>query len=243
MSRRDVNWTLAVFHAKSSLMSLIVKICGLSTPETIDAAVDGGADMIGLMFFENSPRFVSLADAAELADRARGRADIVAVSVDMDDDGLKAIVEQVRPDWLQLHGRETVDRVAAIRGRFSQKVMKVLGIRDRADLDLADDYCDVANAILLDAKPPKGSDRPGGLGQVFDWTLLEDFRPAVPWMLSGGLTPANVGDALRVTGAPGVDVSSGVERAPGDKDPALISAFITAARSVSDAQSSARIAS
>lgn len=224
-------------------MSPIVKICGLSSPDTIDAAVDGGADMVGFVFFSRSPRHVDVGRAAGLADRVRDRAEIVALIVDEDDAGISRIVEGLRPDWLQLHGRETVERTEAIRRKFARKVMKALGIASAADLGAVDAYADVVDRVLLDARPPKGSDRPGGLGRVFDWTLLEGFRPAVPWMLSGGLTPANVGDALRVTGAPGLDVSSGVESTPGDKDPALIAAFITAARSVSDARSAARIAS
>jgi len=224
-------------------MSLIVKICGLSDRETLDAAIDAGADMVGLVFFARSPRFVRLDPAAELADRARGRAEIVALTVDMDDAGLSAIVERVRPDWLQLHGREPVERVAAVRQRFPQKVIKALGIRAASDLAPADDYAEVADRLLLDAKPPKDSDRPGGLGRTFDWTVLDGFALPVGWMLSGGLDPDNVAEALRITRAPGVDVSSGVERAPGEKDPDLIRAFIAAARGADDHRPVTRMAS
>jgi phosphoribosylanthranilate isomerase len=223
-------------------MSLIVKICGLSDRQTIDAAIDAGADMVGLVFFPRSPRFLRLDQAAELADRARGRAEIVALVVDMDDAGLSAIVERVRPDWLQLHGAEPVERVAAIGKRFPQKVIKALGIRSASDLAPADDYAAVADRLLLDAKPPKDSDRPGGLGRTFDWTLLDGFAPPVGWMLSGGLDPGNVAEAIRITRAPGVDVSSGVERSPGEKDPELIRAFVAAARAAEN-RTAARMAS
>lgn len=224
-------------------MSLIVKICGLSDRETLDAAIDAGADMVGLVFFPRSPRFVDLETAVALADRARGRAGIVALTVDMDDAGLAPIVERVRPDWLQLHGGEPVERVAAIRERFAPKVMKVLGIQSAADLGPADAYGTVADRLLLDAKPPKDADRPGGLGRTFDWTVLDGFAPPVGWMLSGGLDAANVGAAIRMTGAPGVDASSGVERAPGVKDPDRIRAFVAAARNASGARQTARMAS
>lgn len=211
-------------------MSLTVKICGLSTEETVDAAIDAGADMVGLNFFPRSPRYVAVARARELAARARSRTGIVALAVDMDDAGLAAIVEALRPDWLQLHGAETPDRVRAVKARFGIKVMKALGIRDAADVEAALRYVGAADGLLLDAKPPAGADRPGGNAVTFDWRLLAGFAPGVPWLLSGGLSPANVGEAIRITGAPGVDVSSGVETAPGRKDAGLIRSFITAAR-------------
>ena len=211
-------------------MSLIVKICGLSTPETIDAALGAGADMVGLNFFPPSPRFVSLDTGRRLAERARGRADIVALSVDMDDAGLAEIVDALRPDWLQLHGKDSPERTAAVRARFPAKVMKAMHVAVAVDLMRAADYAEAADRILLDATPPKGATRPGGLGKPFDWTILAGFRPAKPYLLSGGLTPGNVGEALRISGAPGVDVSSGVETSPGRKDPDLIRAFIAAAR-------------
>jgi phosphoribosylanthranilate isomerase len=217
-------------------MSLIVKICGLSTEETLDAALDAGADMIGINFFPPSPRFVSLDTGRRLAERARGRAEIVALSVDMDDAGLAEIVDALRPDWLQLHGKDTPERTAAVRARFPAQVMKAIHIAVAADLARAADYAEATDRILLDATPPKGATRPGGLGTPFDWTVLRGFRPAKPYLLSGGLTPGNVAEALRISGAPGVDVSSGVETAPGRKDPDLIRAFIAAARKAAVAE-------
>lgn len=213
-------------------MNVIVKICGLSTPETVGAALRAGADMIGLMFFPPSPRFVTLERAARLADLARGRAEVTAVTVDMDEDGIAASVETVRPDWLQLHGHEPPDAVAALKRRFGLKVMKVIGIREASDLAQAEAYCGVADRLLLDAKPPKGATRPGGNAVAFDWAILDGFDPGLPWMLSGGLDSANVGEAIARTRAPGVDVSSGVEAAPGVKDADLIAAFVKAARGV-----------
>jgi phosphoribosylanthranilate isomerase len=211
-------------------MDLIVKICGLSTEETLDAALDAGADMIGLVFFPKSPRFVGLDRAATLAARARKRAEVVALSVDMDDAGMAALVETVKPDWLQLHGRETPERVAALKQRFGLRTMKAILVSDPADLAAADAYASVADRLLLDAKPPKDAILPGGNGRPFDWTILKDFEPGVGWLLSGGLDVGNVGEALAVSGARGVDVSSGVEIAPGRKSPDLIRAFIAAAR-------------
>lgn len=211
-------------------MSLTVKICGLSTPETVDAALSAGADMIGLNFFPPSPRSVALDVAGGLAARVRGKAAIVALTVDMDERSLEAIVAALRPDILQLHGRETPERVREVKARFGIRVMKAIGIRDAADLAALEPYLDAADLLLLDAKPPKGAVLPGGNGVPFDWTLLSSFDPGLPWLLSGGLGPQNVGEALRITGAPGVDVASGVETAPGRKDPDLIRAFIAAAR-------------
>ena len=224
-------------------MSLTVKICGLSSRETVDAAIDAGADMIGLVFFGRSPRFVTMEDAAGLADHARGRAGIVALTVNLDDPEISAIVERVRPDWLQLHGSEPVERVAEIRKQFPQKVIKALGIRSPDDLPAIDDYAGVADCILLDAKPPADADRPGGNGAAFDWTLLKDVRPRIDWLLSGGLDPDNVAEALRITNAPGVDVSSGVESEPGRKDPEKIRAFIAAARGTGNTATATRKAS
>jgi phosphoribosylanthranilate isomerase len=211
-------------------MSLIVKICGLSTEETLDAALAAGADMVGFNFFPKSPRFVTTADAAALAKRARGRTETVALVVDMDDAAIGDLIDAVKPDWLQLHGQETVERVAAIRTRFGIRTMKAVGIAGAADLALARSYAGVAERLLLDAKPPKDATRPGGNARMFDWSLAVGFAPGVPYLLSGGLTPTNVAQAIAVTGAPGVDVSSGVETAPGKKDPGLIRAFIAQAR-------------
>lgn len=208
---------------------LHVKICGLSTAETMDAALAAGADMIGLVSFPRSPRHVGTAAAAALADRARGRAEIVLLTVDADDAALTELVAAIRPDWLQLHGRETPERVAAVKRRFGLKVMKALGVREAADLAAAADYA-AADWLLFDAKPPKDATRPGGNGLAFDWHLLANLDPRLKFMLSGGLDPATVGEAVRIARPLGVDVSSGVERAPGEKDPALIAAFVRAAR-------------
>ena len=211
-------------------MDLIVKICGLSTEETLDAALEAGADMVGFVFFPKSPRYVSVAHAAALADRARLRAEIVVLTVDMDDAGLSAIIDAIVPDWLQLHGQESIERVADVGSRFRRRTMKAVGVAGTADLAVAQSYAGVANRLLLDAKPPKDATRPGGNARTFDWSIAAGFAPGVPYLLSGGLTPVNVAEAIAITGAPGVDVSSGVETAPCKKDPALIRAFIANAR-------------
>ena len=207
------------------------KICGLSTPEAVDAALTHGAAYLGFVFFPNSPRAVSPADAARLAEPARGRARIVALLVDPGADELAAVVETLVPDMVQLHGRESPERVAAVRATHRLPVIKALGVRQGADLDAAPAYEAVADHLMLDARPPEGASRPGGHGASFDWTLLAGRRFSAPWFLAGGLTPDNVAQAVRATGAPLVDVSSGVERAPGVKDAALIAAFVQAARS------------
>ncbi|CAN5377618.1 phosphoribosylanthranilate isomerase [soil metagenome] len=211
-------------------MSLIVKICGLSTEETLDAALAAGAEMVGFNFFPKSPRYVTPARAAELAKRIAGRAEIVTLSVDMEERELNELVRIVRPDWVQLHGTESTDAVEAIRAVTGRQVMKALPISAANDIERAHRYAKVADRLLLDAKPPKDATRPGGNGMPFDWALLDGFDPDVPYLLSGGLAPGNVADAVRITGAPGVDVSSGVETAPGRKDPDLIRAFIANAR-------------
>jgi phosphoribosylanthranilate isomerase len=212
-------------------VTLLVKICGLSTPETLDAALAAGADMVGLVFFAASPRCLTLAAARDLAARVEGRAAVVALAVDLDDAALGAIVDAVAPDWLQLHGGETVERVAAVRKRFGREVMKAVGVGSPSDLAAVRTYAAVADAVLVDAKPPAGASRPGGLGVAFDWSIVAGLDLEVPWLLSGGLRPGNVGEALRISGAPGVDVSSGVETAPGIKSAELIRAFIANARS------------
>jgi phosphoribosylanthranilate isomerase len=219
-------------------MDLIIKICGLSSEETLEAALDAKADMIGLVFFPPSPRSVTPARAASLAAQARGRAEITALTVDMDEMGIAEIVDLVKPDWLQFHGAESPAAVAAAKQRFGKKIMKVIGVRDFADLDSANHYTGIADRLLLDAKPPKGSAVPGGHGQPFNWNILEGFEPGMPFMLSGGLHAGNVGEALRITRADGVDVSSGIETAPGTKDPELIRGFIAAARNAAKALSS-----
>jgi phosphoribosylanthranilate isomerase len=207
-----------------------VKICGLSTAATLEAALSAGADMVGLVFFPKSPRFVSLDSARKLAAQARGRAKIVALTVDADDETLAAIVAAAAPDMLQLHGRETPARVAAIKRAFGRPAMKALGVSERSDFAHARDYEGVADWLLIDAKPPKDASRPGGNGRPFDWRLARDFAPRLPWLLSGGLDAGNVGEAIALSGATGVDVSSGVERAPGVKDEGKIAAFAAAAR-------------
>ena len=216
-------------------MPLTVKICGLSTPETLDAALDAGADMVGFMFFPASPRHLSLGTARDLAARVRGRAQKVAVSVDADDAALENAIDAVRPDLLQLHGKETTARIRDIKARFGVPVMKVISVETSADLNSLAGYAAVADRILFDARAPKDATRPGGLGIPFDWRLLENLKLAVPYMVSGGINAANVAEALRVTRAPGVDVSSGVESAPGVKDIALIRAFIAAVRGAEQA--------
>ena len=211
-------------------MSLLVKICGLTTPATLDAALDGGADMVGFVFFPPSPRHIDLTRARDFGRTAKGRALKVALSVDADDALLENIIETLRPDILQLHGHESIARVRDIKRQFGLPVMKALAVETSADLAVLPGYAAVADRILFDAKPPKDATRPGGLGAVFDWTLLSQLDLTIPFMVSGGLHEANVAEALRVTRAGGVDVSSGVESAPGVKDAAMIHAFIRAAR-------------
>ena len=213
-------------------MSVRVKICGLNRPEPLEAALAGGADMVGFVFFEKSPRHVDLALARKLSALVGGRAQKVALVVDASDARIAEIVEALAPDWLQLHGDEPPERVAALR-RFGLPILKAIGVADKADLLLGSAYEGVADRLLFDAKPPKGAALPGGNGLTFDWTLIRDFGAGAArkdWLLSGGLDAANVGDALRLTGAPGVDVSSGVENAPGEKSVEKILAFIAAAR-------------
>ena len=211
-------------------MSLIVKICGLSTRETLDVALQAGADMVGFVFFPASPRHLGLGTAAELGRQVSGRASKVALTVDADDAMLANIVETLRPDILQLHGRETTARLRDIKQKFGLPVMKAIAIETPADLKALPGYAAVADSILFDARAPKGATRPGGLGAAFDWHVLEHLSLQIPFMVSGGLNADNVAAAVRVTRAGGVDVSSGVERAPGIKDPVMIRAFIRAAR-------------
>ncbi|MFN0191937.1 MAG: phosphoribosylanthranilate isomerase [Aestuariivirga sp.] len=209
-----------------------VKICGLSTPETLDAALDSGADYVGLVFFAKSPRNVSVETAAALASRARGRAKIVALVVDAADDLLASIRDKVKPDLVQAHGNETPERVTEISKLTGLPVMKVVKIAQASDFTLAADFEGHAAMMLFDAKAPKGA-LPGGNGLSFDWTLIRDANPKPPYMLAGGLTPENVGTAIKLTGAPAIDVSSGVESAPGRKDVVLIRKFIEAAKTAS----------
>jgi phosphoribosylanthranilate isomerase len=213
-------------------MPLLVKICGLSTRETLDAALDAGADMVGFVFFPPSPRHLSLETARDLGKQAGRRAMKVALTVDADDATLENIVEVLKPDILQLHGHETVARLRDVRQKFGLQVMKAMPVEGAADLVSLPGYAAVADRILFDARPPKGATRPGGLGAVFDWHVLENLALELPFMVSGGLTSDNVAEAVRVTQAGGVDVSSGVECAPGVKDVEMIRAFIRAARAI-----------
>lgn len=215
-------------------MSLTVKICGLSTPETLDAALQAGADMAGFVFFPPSPRHIGLETARELGRRAKGRATKVALTVDADDATLADIVEALQPDILQLHGKENAARLRDIKRAFGLPVMKAIAVEIAADLAVLSGYAAVADRILFDARAPKGATRPGGLGTTFDWHVLENLDLALPFMVSGGLTADNVAEAVRVTRAGGLDVSSGVERAPGIKDPEMIRAFIRAARAIEE---------
>jgi phosphoribosylanthranilate isomerase len=211
-------------------MSLLVKICGLSTADTLDVALDAGADLVGFVFFPPSPRHLDYEVARSLGARVKGRAGKAALTVDADDATLAAVVEALKPDLLQLHGKEPPTRVAAIKQRFGLTVMKAIAVETRADLAAMTEYVGVVDRLLFDARAPREATRPGGLGKPFDWRLLENLDPGVAFMLSGGLDAGNVAEALRVTCAPGVDVSSGVERAPGEKDPEKIRAFVRAAR-------------
>ncbi len=211
-------------------MSLLVKICGLTSESVLDVAIEAGADMVGFVFFESSPRHLAFDTARTLSKRVRGRARKVALTVDADDALLDAVVEALQPDMLQLHGREPPARVAALKKRFGLPVMKAIAVAAKGDLAAVAAYAAVADRLLFDARAPREATRPGGLGKSFDWRLLENLDPGVPFMLSGGLDASNVAEAIAITGAPGVDVSSGVERAPGEKDPDKIRAFIRAAR-------------
>jgi phosphoribosylanthranilate isomerase len=215
-------------------MSIEIKICGLMTPEALDVALDSGADLVGFVFFPPSPRSLGVETARALGARVRGRARKVALSVDASDDYLAASIEALQPDMLQLHGKETPERVVAVRTRFGLPVMKALPIETRADLLPVRLYASVADRLIFDARAPREATRPGGLGKSFDWSLLAGIETDVPFMLSGGLDAANVTEALRITRAPSVDVSSGVERSPGDKDPDKVRAFIRAARAAAD---------
>jgi phosphoribosylanthranilate isomerase len=215
-------------------MSLIVKICGLSTPETLDVALRAGADMVGFVFFAASPRHIGLNMAADLGRQAKGRALKVALTVDADDATLANIVEALQPDILQLHGKETVARLRDIKQTFGLQVMKAIAVETPADLASLAGYAAVADRILFDARAPAEATRPGGLGAVFDWHVLENLDLKRSFMVSGGLHAGNVAEAVRVSRAGGVDVSSGVERAPGVKDPEMIRAFIRAARATEE---------
>ena len=206
------------------------KICGIADARALDAALAGGARMIGLVFFAKSPRNLALPAAAALAEKARGRTDIVAVTVDTDDSMLGAIADVVQPDWIQAHGAESPVRIGHMKYFARKGVIKALALARSEDLAQAAAFEPVADMLLFDAKAPPGADRPGGNALAFDWSILNGRQFSRPWLLSGGLTPENVGEAISASGAGLVDVSSGVEAAPGLKDPARIAAFLAAAR-------------
>lgn len=212
-------------------MTTTAKICGVTTPEAVRAALDGGAAFLGFMFFARSPRNIAPEAAGRLAPPVRAKgARIVAVTVDPSDAELDAIMAGLSPDLIQLHGHESPARVREVAQRSGCGVIKVLPVAEASDLQPAQAYEPVVEHLMFDTKPPKDADRPGGLGAAFDWTLLEGRRFRRPWFLAGGLDPWNVADAIRSAKPPIVDVSSGVERGPGLKDPALITAFLDAVR-------------
>jgi phosphoribosylanthranilate isomerase len=209
-----------------------VKICGLRTPQDVAAAASAGAGYVGFVFFQKSPRNVSIEQAAGLALEAPVGLCKVALTVNAEDALLDALTAAVPLDMLQLHGSESPERVAEVKSRYGLPVMKAIGVADVSDLPQIDLYSQVADQLLIDAKPPKNADLPGGNGLAFDWRLLAGRKYwQRPWMLAGGLTPENVAEAVRMTGARQVDVSSGVESTPGQKEPALISRFTSAALS------------
>lgn len=216
-----------------------IKICGINSMAALGAALEAGADYVGLVFYPPSPRALELDAAAELAEAARGRTRIVALTVDADDALIDGIMETVRPDVLQLHGGEAPEAASQLRARTGAHVMKALRIATRDDLASLGEWQEAADTILFDARPPKGVGLglPGGNGVTFDWRLLQDVTLDRPYMLSGGLDAANVAQALTITRAPAIDVSSGVETAPGRKDPALIRAFVAAVRAATQQDS------
>ena len=211
-------------------MGVQTKICGITTPEAVTAALDGGAAFLGFMFFAMSPRAIAPDAAWRLAQPVRGQAKVVAVMVDPDDAAVDQVAQGLQPDLIQLHGKETPARVRAIGERAGAAIIKVLPVSDASDLAAAAPFETVAELLMFDTKPPKDADRPGGLGEPFDWTLLAGRRFQRPWLLAGGLDPWNLTQAVQQSGARLLDVSSGVERGPGLKDPALITAFLDAAK-------------
>ena len=211
-------------------MTLDIKICGLKTEEAVDKAIALGASHIGFIFFPKSPRNIEPSDAGRLAERARGKAKIVAVTVNADSDTLDEIVDQLSPDMLQLHGSESPERVLTVKAVYGLPVIKAFSVREADDLKKIEPYIGIADRFLFDAKPPAGSELPGGNGVSFDWNLMHLLDGSVDYMLSGGLNKDNLAEAIRLTGAPGIDASSGVENAPGVKDLGLMEAFFEAAR-------------
>lgn len=208
---------------------LTVKICGIKTPDVLEAAITAGADIVGFVHFQRSPRHVSIEEIAFLISEARGRVETCVLLVNPDNSCV-AEVAALGPDWIQLHGPETPSRVEAIRAEAGIEIIKALPIGSSEDVAHVAEFTDVADWILLDGKPPKGADRPGGHGETFDWSLVKTLDPQVSFMLSGGLTPDNVAAAIATARPSGVDVSTGVESAPGVKDIGLIEAFIRNAR-------------
>lgn len=209
------------------------KICGISTPEAVRAAVDGGAAYLGFMFFPKSPRNIAPDAAGRLAPPARAKGvKIVAVMVDPSDNEVDAVMAGLSPDLIQLHGKETPSRARELSQRAGRGIIKVAGVSEPSDIDAALAYEPIVEHLMFETKPPKDAERPGGLGVAFDWTLMAGRRFQRPWFLAGGLDPWNVAEALAASGAPLADVSSGVERGPGLKDPALITAFLDAVRRV-----------
>ncbi len=211
-------------------MAVSTKICGLSTPETVRAALDGGAAYLGFMFFPKSPRNIAPDDAARLAEPIRGKARIVAVMVDPTDAEADRVAEALKPDLVQLHGAESPARARAVAERMAAGLIKVLSVAEAGDIAAATAYDGIAEHLMFDTKAAKDADRPGGHGTAFDWSLMAGRRFSRPWFLAGGLNPWNVAEAVQRSGAPLLDVSSGVERGPGLKDPALIAAFLDAAK-------------
>jgi len=217
----------------------VIKICGLRTPEALDVSLHAGADMVGFVFFPPSPRHVDFAAARQLRERVKGRALKVALSVDAADEWLAASIEALAPDLLQLHGKETPRRVLAVKARFRLPVMKAIAVETLDDLASVPEYAEVADRLIFDARAPRDATRPGGLGKRFEWRILKNLDPRIPFMLSGGLNSDNVAEAIEITGADGVDVSTSVERAPGEKDPDLIRGFIRVVRETADGKRAA----
>lgn len=213
-------------------MGVQTKICGISTPEAVTAALEGGAAFLGFMFFEKSPRNLAPEAAWRLAQPVRGKAKVVAVLVDPSDAEADRIAEILQPDLIQLHGKETPARARSLAQRTGAGIIKVLPVSEAADLAPAAEFETVADHLMFDTKPAKGAERPGGSGHAFDWTLLSGRRFQRSWFLAGGLNPWNLSAAVQQSGAPLLDVSSGVERGAGLKDPALIRAFLDAAKRV-----------
>ena len=211
---------------------LIIKICGIKTPDILEAAIEAGTDMVGFMHFARSPRHVDIETLQTLISEARGRVETCVVLVNPDNSCVMEVAA-LSPDWIQLHGPETPHRVEAIRDEAGIAVMKVVSIGSAEDVASVASFAEAADRIMLDTKAPKGADRPGGHGTVFDWTLLKGLDPEQPFILAGGLRPDTVGDAIRAIRPMGVDVSSGVESAPGIKDARLVRAFIEQARAAS----------